>query len=518
MKAFILSLLMVSMVALPGRLSAFSAGSNTFATSPTINTSEGYSSATNLTSFTVEPGEPSLSGGAGHTAWWRWTAPSSGFCTVDTRRGATELHAVYDTLMGVYTGDAVDHLTTVATVDDYNSSSLFADSLQASAVFYAQAGVTYHIKVDGWGAITADRYIVMLNLRHVALQRSIQGAVWRSSSANAVKQAGSIQITTTGTGALTGRFRIGTRSYSLAGAYGTDGLFTASFIVPPTPGIQPEPPITLVFSGAGYRPFQITSGSLGRTIMGYLYERKVFSTRVPAPFAGRFTAGLSSLTPLGGHGFVTLTVANSGLGQGVMVLPDGATATFSSYANSNGINEYHYVGHSLRNSGKGLVNFDLTVYETGAIDEVAGGGLFIRPEAPSGVFFPGGYTSQFSFQGGTWIKPAIESRALNFLNDVGGLGKLSVEAIGGEIASDFDENLSFGTDNKFVFVSDDRRPSLVLNQTTGVLTGSINEPSSPSRKRSLRGVLYRSIWFAQTRGVGQVSGTTRTQPFTVTKR
>lgn len=516
MKSFILSLAMISMVALPGRLSAFSAGSNTFATSPTINTSEGGSVATNLTSFTAESGEPSLSGGAGHTAWWRWTAPSSGFCTVDTRRGVTEPHAVYDTLVAVYTGNTVDNLTNVAAVDDYNSSLLFADPLQASAVFYAQAGVTYHIKVDGYSAITADRYNVILYLRHVPLQRSIQGASWRMPSANTVKQAGSIQITTTGTGALTGRFRIGTRSYSLAGAYGTDGLFTASFIVPPTPGIQPEPPITLVFSGGGNRPFQITSGSLWRPVTGFLYERKVFSTRVPAPFAGRFTAGLSSFTPLGGHGFVTLTVANSGLGQGVMVLPDGATATFSSYPNSNGINEYHYVGHSLRNSGKGLVNFDLTVYETGVIDEVIGGGLFIRPEAPSAVFFPGGYASLFSFQGGTWSKPAIGSRALDFLSDVGGLGKLSVEALGGEIASNFAENLSFGTDNKFVFVSGARRPFLTLNQTTGVLTGSINEPSS--RKRSLRGVLYRSIWSAITQGVGQVSGTTRTQPFTVTKR
>lgn len=518
MKAFILTALMVSVLALPGHLSAFSAGSNMFASSPTITGSEGVSNPTNLTPFNDEDGEPTHPDVSAirRTAWWRWTAPSTGFCTVDTRMSVSDLHGISDTLVGVYTGNVVNGLSRVAAVDDYNSLALFPDSYHASAVFYAQAGVTYHIVVDGYaGTILTERYNVILRLRHVALQRSIHGASWRMLRTDSVNHTGAIQVTTTGTGALTGRFRIGTRSFPFAGAFGTDGLFTASFLLPPTPGFQPEPPITLVFSGAGFWPFQITSGSLGRS-MGNLFERKVFSTSVPSPFAGRFTAGLFTPSSIGGYGFVSMKVANSGLGQGVMVLPDGAAVTFSSYPFSSGSMDYYYDGHLPRNNGKGVFNYSLTIRESGAHDDVWGYGFILRPPAPSAVFFPGGYREDFSFTGGTWTKPVLDSRALGFLSDVSGLGKLSVFASGGEISSTIEENLSFGTDNRFVFTSGARRPSLVLNLNTGVLTGSINEPST--RKRSIRGVLFRNVMFNTTIGAGLVTGTTRTQAFGVTKR
>jgi hypothetical protein len=57
----------------------------------------------------------------------------------------------YDTLLGVYTGTAVNALTTIGTNDD--ASGL---GLRSRVTFTASAGVTYQIAVDGFNAATGN--------------------------------------------------------------------------------------------------------------------------------------------------------------------------------------------------------------------------------------------------------------------------------------------------------------------------------------------------------------------------
>ncbi len=92
---------------------------------------------------TAEAGEP-LHGGNSvfntkiNSVWWSWTAPASGNLTIDT------LGSSFDTILGVYTGSAVNSLTTITSNDDINSSNT------ASRVsFSTVAGTTYRIAVDG---------------------------------------------------------------------------------------------------------------------------------------------------------------------------------------------------------------------------------------------------------------------------------------------------------------------------------------------------------------------------------
>ena len=60
---------------------------------------------------TKEVGEPSHAGDSGgHSVWYRWTAPSSTPVTLDT------IGSSFDTLLGVYTGNGVTSLTTVAKI------------------------------------------------------------------------------------------------------------------------------------------------------------------------------------------------------------------------------------------------------------------------------------------------------------------------------------------------------------------------------------------------------------------
>lgn len=101
-----------------------------------IPTDLGYDTST----FTREPFEPLIRGNpGGHSGWWDWTAPVS--CPVIVTTAGSD----FRTLLGVYTGNAVNALTGIVTqiagggVGDFCSVS-----------FNAIAGTTYRITVDGY--------------------------------------------------------------------------------------------------------------------------------------------------------------------------------------------------------------------------------------------------------------------------------------------------------------------------------------------------------------------------------
>jgi hypothetical protein len=95
---------------------------------------------------TKEAGEPNHAGNVGGASiWFAWTAPTTGAVTIDT------LGSDYDTLLGVYTGSAVNALTGVASNDD-----AFGSGGPSQVTFVATIGTTYRIAVDGWNAAAGD--------------------------------------------------------------------------------------------------------------------------------------------------------------------------------------------------------------------------------------------------------------------------------------------------------------------------------------------------------------------------
>ena len=87
----------------------------------------------------VESGEPQPNAGsAGHSVWYRWTAPASGHVSL------AAFATTSDTVTAVYTGSSVSNLTLVAANDD-NADALNSDSLTA---FDAIAGTTYSFQID----------------------------------------------------------------------------------------------------------------------------------------------------------------------------------------------------------------------------------------------------------------------------------------------------------------------------------------------------------------------------------
>jgi hypothetical protein len=85
-----------------------------------------------------EAGEPKHAGNAGgHSVWWRWVAPANGAVVINTTGSA------FNTLLAVYTGTEVNHLTPVASNDDAFGNGL------SQVKFKVTAGQEYKIALDG---------------------------------------------------------------------------------------------------------------------------------------------------------------------------------------------------------------------------------------------------------------------------------------------------------------------------------------------------------------------------------
>src|SRR5688500_2133067 len=124
-------------------------------------------SGSNLSIRTVNTGattetEPSIAGAAVTSSlWWEWIAPRSGIVRVSTD-GST-----YDTVVGIFTGSALNALTSVASNDNT------ADKLTARLEFTAQAGTTYQIAVAGKGG---GNGLTLLDLGAIPANDNFAGA------------------------------------------------------------------------------------------------------------------------------------------------------------------------------------------------------------------------------------------------------------------------------------------------------------------------------------------------------
>ena len=83
--------------------------------------------------------------------WYSWTAPTGSNVTIDT------VGSDFDTLLAVYTGYSLGTLTPVASNDD------IPGSVQSRVTFFAMAGQTYQIAVDGYNGASGN---IVLNWRN----------------------------------------------------------------------------------------------------------------------------------------------------------------------------------------------------------------------------------------------------------------------------------------------------------------------------------------------------------------
>lgn len=110
-----------------------------FAAAQVISGCSGTVNGTNV-SATKEAGElDHASNGGTRSVWYQWQAPSNSNVTITTA-GSN-----YDTTLGVYTGSAVNNVTTIGTNDDVVSGNT-----SSRVIFNAAAGTVYRIAVAGF--------------------------------------------------------------------------------------------------------------------------------------------------------------------------------------------------------------------------------------------------------------------------------------------------------------------------------------------------------------------------------
>lgn len=119
----------------------------------------------NNTEASVELDEPYHGYGSGeHTLWWSWTAPENGTAVFNTYGSSDSYADALDTILAVYTGDALTDLALVAKNDDFDEY----DKRQSQVAFKAVAGTTYRIVADAYDAAAVGD--VVLNWSYVTPQ------------------------------------------------------------------------------------------------------------------------------------------------------------------------------------------------------------------------------------------------------------------------------------------------------------------------------------------------------------
>ena len=94
---------------------------------------------------TREEGEPWLGFGSGHTVWFEWEAPASGWVTV------SGCSSEFTSLVGIYEGDSLMTLTDVAPGNTSEGPGGCPSGSGGRRSFHAEAGEAYEIVVDSSG-------------------------------------------------------------------------------------------------------------------------------------------------------------------------------------------------------------------------------------------------------------------------------------------------------------------------------------------------------------------------------
>ncbi|HET7625968.1 MAG TPA: M36 family metallopeptidase [Verrucomicrobiae bacterium] len=129
---------------------------NFFVNSIVLTNNSGVSSV-NTINATKEPGEPNHGGSVGgKSAWWTFTAPSDGLLMLNTS------NSTFDTVLGLYTGNSVSQLTTIAENDDAYDGAPGGFSEIDQAV---RSNQNYRIAVDGYDGLSG---MVFLNYSFIA--------------------------------------------------------------------------------------------------------------------------------------------------------------------------------------------------------------------------------------------------------------------------------------------------------------------------------------------------------------
>lgn len=218
-----------------------------FANAVTITGASPANQTKNTEHATVEPGEPKPAAAGRASVWYRWVAPASGNVTIQTT-GSN-----YDTVLGLYTGSAVNALTEVAANDDQVVGSVFTSKV----VTHVTSGTTYQIAADGYGGDSGNLTLALNLVADPAATPTV--AAVHAPEPSAFGSASSVNVTVTGSaGTPSGAVSVKEGATTI-GSGTLDGTGKATIALPATTAAGAH---SLTVSYAGDTNYNAGTGSV----------------------------------------------------------------------------------------------------------------------------------------------------------------------------------------------------------------------------------------------------------------
>lgn len=391
------------------------------------------------TAATSELGEPSHAGNpATASVWWTWVAPDNGPVVVDT------LGSAFDTVLAVYTGNAVGALTLVAANDD-------APSLATSLVaFPAVRGTTYRIAVDGYLGANG---VIQLRL-HLPVAPSAPAITSQPASRTVPDNAGSnVTFNVNATGSFPLVFEWQKGGASLPG--GANDSYTVTNATLATAGDYR----VIITNAHG----SITSSVAVLTVLASLPQDA---------FAGRviFAGQTNTVT---GHNFGATTEAGEPLHAGVT---NGASLWWSWTASQSGLVQLDTAGST--NAAGAVLDTVLAVYTGTSLNS-------LTPVAANNDEVPGLLSSKVFFRAAAGVTYQFAVAGARDTNGTAAVGDITL-------------NLAQAPNNDF-FTNALLFPSTatkVFDNNTGTTT----EPGEPAHVGNPGGKSVWWLWVAPSNG------------------
>ena len=276
---------------------------------------------------------------------------------------------------------------------------------------------------------------------------------------------GFFTLTSTSTGAFSGKLNLGAATMSFTGHFDLTGLAHLTIQRKGKPLLTMD--LQVDFTGSNQVTGTISDGTFTSNIVA---DHSVFDGRnATSPDAGSYTALLrpvSGLTTASGYGFATIVVGANGVARFAGSLADGTAVTLSATISKDGVLPIYLLLYKNLGALSGTVAFS----EQGKND--ASGSLdWFRPAAGAK---PGINVS-------VDLVAAIYQNTAPVLVLANGALKISGPALG-----PLTRSITIGNDNKVIVTpgSPDLKLSVKITPATGLFTGKFTPPNAPARSFS----------------------------------
>ncbi len=381
----------------------------------------------------------------------------------------------FDTVLGAYTGSAVNALTETARNDDDNVSG----SSQSRISFEAVAGTTYYIAVDGFSGATGQ---IVLNYYRgrVPVAGTYFGLIESelnspATSAYSHSESGFIRMTVTTTGKFTAAISYAGQTASLRGTFGDKVTISGEKQIPGH-GI-----IDVTISGETDRIVGTVQDNGATAIIEA--HRNVFNRRTnPAPQAGRYTLMTRPTAPFVGQeefpqgfGHGSIIVKTGGTLRVAATLGDGTQINVGSALSQSGTMPLYAALYKKQGSVQGLAAFD----EIENQSDGNGTLNWLKRARDSDSFYPSGFTTQLDLIVSKFLAPDRGEPILEFPDSIGSL-RVELSDGGGAAIPPFEVTLDRGN-----HVTGDGGVSfkIKIKRKTGAFKGSFRDPSTFKRRK-----------------------------------